>query len=438
MVMDVIQVEYEGKVVGALSFDDVLKIGVFEYSKEFIATGVELSPLMMPLSNAQYSFPDLQYATYKKLPGLIADSLPDDFGNQVLNAWVSKHGRDPQSITPLERLRHIGQRGMGALEYRPASDVQGFSGSKQVEILELLTIAQNVLDQRSELDVGLSKGGKADQEAMMALLSVGTSAGGARPKAVLAFNDDFTSVRSGQAEVPEGYEHYLMKFDGVSEHNKNKETFGDPQGYGAMEYAYHRLAVKCGIEMMPCELLQEGDRQHFLTRRFDRVGNKKIHTQTLNGLAHVDYKKPGLYSYAQLFDVARKLNLSAEAAEQLFRRMVFNVVARNHDDHAKNFSFMLVEDEWKLAPAYDLAFSYKPGSPWVDSHWMTLNGKRDQFEMSDFLAFEKISPIFTEDKIREIVSHTVEVVSGWSVEARDVGVPPNLINNIERYLRLYF
>lgn len=436
--MDVIQVEYEGKVVGALSFDDVLKISVFEYSKEFIATGVELSPLMMPLSNAQHSFPDLQYATYKKLPGLIADSLPDDFGNQVLNAWVSKQGRDPQSITPLERLRYIGQRGMGALEYRPASDVQGFSGSKQVEILELLTIAQNVLDQRSELDVGLSKDGKTDQEAMMALLSVGTSAGGARPKAVLAFNDDFTSVRSGQAEVPEGYEHYLMKFDGVSEHNKNKETFGDPQGYGAMEYAYHRLAVKCGIEMMPCELLQEGDRQHFLTRRFDRVGNKKIHTQTLNGLAHVDYKKPGLYSYAQLFDVARKLNLSAEVAEQLFRRMVFNVVARNHDDHAKNFSFMLVEGEWKLAPAYDLAFSYKPGSPWVDSHWMTLNGKRDQFEMSDFLAFEKISPIFTKDKIHEIVSHTVEVVSGWSVEARDVSVPSNLINNIERYLRLYF
>ena len=436
--MDVIEVRYKDKMVGALSFDKNERAAVFQYSKEFIATGIELSPLMMPLSSGTYSFPDLEIATYKKLPGLIADSLPDDFGNQILNAWVAKQGRDPQSITPLERLKYIGSRGMGALEYFPADNISGFNDSKQVEIIELIAIAQDVLNQRSALEVDLHSDGQEDREAMLALLSVGTSAGGARPKAVLAFNDDFTQVRSGQTSVPDGFEHYLMKFDGVSEHNKNKETFGDPLGYGVMEYVYYQMAVKCGIEMMPCKLLQEGDRQHFLTKRFDRIGNEKIHTQTLNGLAHVDYKKPGSYSYAQLLTTGRKLGLSAKEAEQIFRRMVFNIVARNHDDHAKNFGFVLQNDEWQLAPAYDLAYSYKPGSSWVDTHWMTLNGKRDNFEMRDFFSLERVSPIFTEIKICEILEQTLDVVSGWRGLAQKSDVPKRLIDTVEKNLRLNF
>lgn len=436
--MDVIEVRYKDKMVGALSLDKREPAAVFQYSKEFISTGIELSPLLMPLADGTYSFPDLEYATFKKLPGLIADSLPDDFGNQVLNAWVAKSGRDPKSITPLERLKYIGNRGMGALEFYPADSVSGLNNAKQVEIVELIAIAQDILNQRSELEVDLSADGQEDREAMLALLSVGTSAGGARPKAVLAFNKDFTQVRSGQAEVPNGFEHYLMKFDGVSERNKNKETFGDPLGYGAMEYVYHQMAVMCGIEMMPCKLLEEGDRQHFLTKRFDRIGNEKIHTQTLNGIAHVDYKKPGSYSYAQLLITARKLGLSAKEAEQLFKRMVFNIVARNHDDHAKNFGFILQNGEWRLAPAYDLAYSYKPGSDWVDTHWMSLNGKRDNFKFDDFFSVQAVSPIFSAVRINEIVEQTIDVVSGWRTLAEKSNVPNRLIDTVERNLRLKF
>ena len=262
----------------------------------------------------------------------------------------------------------------------------------------------------------------------MSLLSVGTSAGGARPKAVLAFNEDFTKVRSGQAKVPSGFTHYLMKFDGVSEHNKNQETFGDPLGYGAMEFVYHLMAKKCGVDMMPCRLLHEGNRRHFITQRFDRIKNSKVHVQTLNGLAHVDYKKPGIFSYAELFGVARQLKLSAIEAEQLFKRMTFNLIARNHDDHSKNFAFILRKDKWSLAPAYDLAYSYKPCSKWVNSHWMSLNGKRDRFTRSDFHSLEKLSPVFNKKKIDDIIDATIEHVSTWRQLAGEWDVPKTLID----------
>ena len=436
--MDVIKVEYKGLDVGALGFDENTGAGVFQYSKEFQKTGIELSPLKMPLCDQVFTFPHLNFETFKGLAGLFADSLPDDFGNRILNAWVARHGRTPDSITPLERLKYTGKRGMGALEYHPAESMKGFNASRQVEILELVQIAQEVLDTRSTLEVNLKNDHAEDKEAMLALLSVGTSAGGARPKAVLAFNDDFTQVRSGQTEVPDGFTHYLMKFDGVSERNTDKETFGDPLGYGAMEYVYYQMATKCGINMMPCDLLPEGNRQHFITQRFDRVGNEKLHIQSLNGLVHVDYKSPGSFSYEELLVVARDLRLSAVEAEQLFKRMIFNVVSRNHDDHAKNFGFILNGDKWELAPAYDLAFSYKPNSRWVDQHWMTLAGKRDYFEMSDFLSFEKASPIFTASRIKQIIEETVEVVSTWRVLAQESNVPMVLIDNIEANLRLKF
>ncbi|WP_251048294.1 HipA domain-containing protein [Halomonas sp. ISL-56] len=271
---------------------------------------------------------------------------------------------------------------------------------------------------------------------MMALLSVGMSAGGARPKAVLAFNQDLSQVRSGQATIPEGFSHYLMKFDGVSEHNKDRETFGDPLGYGAMEYVYYLLAQACGIEMMPCKLLDEGKRRHFLTQRFDRVGNRKLHVQTLNGIAHVDYKKPGSFSYAELFGVARRLRLSAIEAEQLFKRMVFNIVARNHDDHAKNFAFILNAGKWSLAPAYDLAYSYKPGSPWVNRHWMSLNGKREHFSRDDFYSLEKLSPLFTRKTINDMIDETIQRVAQWHRLAKEHNVPVALIDEIEANLRL--
>ncbi|HAS8434106.1 TPA: type II toxin-antitoxin system HipA family toxin [Vibrio vulnificus] len=436
MVMEVITITYQGDLVGAVSFDTEKGLGSFEYDPSFVKKGVELSPIKMPLSNRIYRFPELDFNTFKGLPGLIADSLPDDFGNAVLNAWVASQGRSPSDITPLQRLQYTGKRGMGALEYAPATKLRSLNASQQVEIQSLVSIAQEILDSRGNFEVELKQNGQDDREAMMSLLSVGMSAGGARPKAVLAFNEDFTQVRSGQTNVPGGFTHYLMKFDGVSEHNKNQETFGDPLGYGAMEFVYHLMANKCGVDMMPSSLLHEGNRRHFITQRFDRIKNSKVHVQTLNGLAHIDYKKPGAFSYAELFGIARQLKLSAVDAEQLFKRMTFNIIARNHDDHSKNFAFMLKKDRWSLAPAYDLAYSYKPGSKWVNSHWMSLNGKRDNFTRSDFYSLEKLSPIFNKRKIDDIIDTTIEHVSTWRQLAEEWDVPKTLIDEIQENLRL--
>lgn len=434
--MEVINVKYKSSEVGAVSFNTDTGIGAFEYDPAFIKQGIELAPVKMPLAKRIYSFPELEFETFKGLPGLIADSLPDDFGSAVLNAWVAGNGKQPNDITPLQRLQYTGTRGMGALEYTPATRLKSLNASQQIEIESLVSIAQEIVGSRGEFSVELNKDGQENREAMMALLSVGMSAGGARPKAVLAFNKDFTQVRSGQAKVPEGFAHYLIKFDGVSEHNRHQETFGDPLGYGAMEYVYHLMAKNCDINMMPCQLLNEGNRRHFITQRFDRKGDEKIHVQTLNGMAHVDYKKPGSFSYAELLGIARQARLSVVEAEQLYKRMVFNVVARNHDDHSKNFAFMLNGKNWELAPAYDLAYSYKPGSKWVNSHWMSLNGKRDNFSREDFYSLEKLSPLFTRDKINNMIDETISHVSQWRKLATEHDVPVSLIDEIESNLRL--
>ena len=436
MVMEAINVKYKSYDVGAVSFNTDTGIGAFEYDSTFIKQGIELAPIKMPLSKRIYSFPELEFETFKGLPGLIADSLPDDFGSAVLNAWVAGSGKQPSDITPLQRLQYTGKRGMGALEYTPATRLKSLNMSQQVEVESLVNIAQEILGSRGGFSVELNKDGQENREEMMALLSVGMSAGGARPKAVLAFNGDFTQVRSGQAKVPEGFTHYLMKFDGVSESNKQKETFGDPLGYGAMEYVYHLMAKDCGIDMMPCQLLDEGDRRHFITQRFDRNGDEKKHVQTLNGMAHVDYKKPGSFSYAELLGVARQARLSIAEAEQLYKRMVFNIVARNHDDHSKNFAFILNDGGWGLAPAYDLAYSYKPGSRWVNSHWMSLNGKRDNFTREDFYSLEKLSLLFTRDKVDNMIDETINYVSQWRALATENGVPAFLIDEVESNLRL--
>lgn len=434
--MEVINVSYHEQPVGALSFDTNKGLGAFEYSSSFIKTGIELSPLMMPLSEQIFSFPELDFNTFKGLPGLLADSLPDDFGNAVLNAWVAAQGKSPRSISPLQRLQYTGKRGMGALEYSPATQLRHLNASWRVDIESLVAITQEILDSRRDFVVELDKNGAENREAMMSLLSVGMSAGGARAKAVLAFNQDFTRVVSGQNTAPKGYTHYLMKFDGVSEYHKEQQTFGDPLGFGAMEFVYYLMATQCGIQMMPCKLLDEGNRRHFMTQRFDRIDNRKIHTQTLNGLAHVDYKKPGSFSYAELFGVARRLNLSATEAEEILRRMCFNIVSRNHDDHAKNLSFILKNNRWALAPAYDLAYSYKPESKWVNRHWMSLNAKREDFVREDFYSLEALSPLFSRKKINSVLDETIEQVSKWKVLAQEFGVPKVLIKEINANLRL--
>ena len=391
----------------------------------------------MPLSRSIYSFPEADRDVFHGLPGLVADSLPDDFGNAVLDAWFASQGRPSTDITPLERLRYTGERGMGALTYHPASRRKGLNSSRHVEIDSLVSVAQKVLDDRARLGVRLGSQSNPDEEAMLALLSVGVSAGGARPKAVLAFNDDFTQVQSGQVDAPEGFTHFIMKFDGVSEHSSSEETFGDPMGYGAMEYVYYLMATACGIEMMRCRLLNEGDRRHFITERFDRVGNEKRHVQTLNGLGHISYRRAGSYSYAELFATARELGLGAEDAMQIFRRMVFNIVARNHDDHSKNFAFLLDDQHtWRLSPAYDLAYSSRPGSYWVGSHWMKLNGKRDDFTREDFYSLERLSPLFDKRTIDSTIDETEEHVSRWNDLAAEHGVPLTLLKTVGENLRL--
>jgi len=435
--MEAISVAYRNHYVGALGFDTETGTSTFQYAPAFISSGIELSPIHMPLSDRIYGFPGLDYAAFRGLPGLLADSLPDDFGNAVLNAWIAGRGQAVSELSPIQRLKYTGKRGMGALTFKPAMQVKSLNRSQDVEIESLVRIAQEVLDSRGTFQVELSSGGQEDKEAMLSLLSVGMSAGGARPKAVLAFNDDFTQVKSGQVDIPKGFEHYIVKFDGVTEHSSDAQSFGDPQGYGAMEYVYYIMANACGIDMMPCGLLNEGPRRHFMTRRFDRQGNRRIHYQSLNGLAHVSYKRPGEYSYAELFGVARKLKLPAKSAGQLFRRMVFNIVARNHDDHSKNFAFLFDEDNgWHLAPAFDVAFSFKPGSKWVNSHWMTINGKRDGFNREDFYTFRSLSPLFSRRKVDNILDEVISAVSNWPELAREHGVPAGFARFVANNQRL--
>lgn len=419
--------------VGALAWNPEAANATFEYTPEWIQTGVQMSPLQMPASPQGarlFRFPQLNYETYKGLPACFADTLPDDFGNAVINAWLSRNGRDPASFTPLERLLYTGKRGMGALEYAPA--IQPAKNPKEkLELESLVTMAQQVLDQRTQALSSL-----ASDTDISGILQVGTSAGGARAKAVIAINKDRSEIRSGQVKAPEGFEHYLLKFDGVVEHSSQRETFGDPQGFGRMEYAYYLMATDAGITMSPCELLIEGKRAHFLTKRFDRIGNYKLHYQSLCAIDHADYKKPGHYSYEQLFSVARQLRLSRAEAIELYRRMVFNIVARNHDDHAKNFGFLLPgpHDSWQLAPAFDVAYSYKPGSPWVDSHQLSLMGKRDNFTREDLLDAAKLISNFTKEA-KQIINQVVETVSRWSEYADRAGVAENFRDRIAQNLR---
>ncbi len=419
---NVAEVQLWGDMVGALAYDPSSGLCAFEYHSQWLKTGIEISPLKLPLSERIYQFPALNPETYKGLPGAFADTLPDDFGNAVIDAWLARTGRDKASFSALERLLYTGPRGMGALEYYPAID-RPSKESSVLEIDSLAAMAQSVLDQRS----GLARSIEQPEKGLWDIFQVGTSAGGARPKAVIGINKARTEIRSGQVELPEGFEHYLLKFDGVVEHSQRQQTFGDPQGFGRMEYAYYLMAKDAGLDMAHCELLEEGDRAHFMTQRFDRIGNEKLHYQSLCAMDHADYKKPGQYSYEQLFTVMRRLRFKKAEALQMYRRMVFNIVARNHDDHTKNFGFVMNKNgEWSLAPAFDIAYSYKPGSPWVNNHQLTLNGKRDDFVREDLL--------IVAEKFRKeaegIIDEVVDTVSRWNYYANHVGVDKSFAKEI--------
>jgi serine/threonine-protein kinase HipA len=421
------------KLVGALAWIPATATATFEYTPEWMSKGAQIAPLHMPIHTKGqhiFQFPQLNPDTYKGLPACFADTLPDDFGNAVINAWLARNGRDPHSFTPLERLLYTGTRGMGALEYAPALRQVHTAGGK-LELESLISMAQQVLNQRTE-----SYAAMHEQDDLNGILQVGTSAGGARAKALIAINKSRTEIRSGQVAAPEGFEHYLLKFDGVVEHSHNRETFGDPQGFGRMEYAYYLMAKDAGINISPCELLVDGQRAHFLTKRFDRIGNYKLHYQSLCAMDHADYKKPGQYSYEQLLSVARQLRLSRAEAVEIYRRMVFNLVARNHDDHSKNTGFLLAGPHapWQLAPAFDIAYSYKPGSPWVSSHQLSVNGKRDQFVRADLLQAASLISNFKQEA-KHIIEQVLSVVNAWSSYAATAEVSEAFAHSIKQNLR---
>ncbi|VAW56242.1 Toxin HigB / Protein kinase domain of HipA [hydrothermal vent metagenome] len=426
-----------GERVGALAYDTTSKFTTFEYAPEWLNKGIEIAPIKMPLSPQKYQFTSLNADTYKGLPAVFADILPDDFGNALIDAWLASKGRDSSDFNAVERLLYSGNRGMGALEFAPAMQLNiGNEPVGNLALFSLVKMTQKVLDQRGKVNMSIMPGSD-DEKAMLALLQIGTSAGGARAKALIAVNADRTEIRSGQVEAPKGFAHYLLKFDGIEEHKTNSEIFGDPKGFGRMEYAYYLMANDAKINMSSSELLIEGERAHFMTKRFDRVGNKKRHVLSLCAMDHADYKQPGTYSYEQLLAVARKLRLPRKDAIEIYRRMVFNIMARNHDDHTKNTSFIYdaIENQWRLSPAFDLAYSYKKDSPWVNSHQMSANGKRDNFNRDDLLKVGTLIGNFKKES-NQIIEQMKQVVCEWQTYAKTAGVFELLTNEIQKNILL--
>jgi serine/threonine-protein kinase HipA len=409
-----------GEYAGAVLWNENTGFATFEYEPSFAKKGWDLSPLMMPINeNRAHSFRDLSKDTFMGLPGLLADALPDAYGKALLDRWLASLGRE--FANPVERLCYQSKRSMGALEFMPAKD-DYLDESSAIEISSLVQIAAEVLSDKVDLKTNLKEDTK---EALINIIKVSTSAGGQRAKAVIAYNDTTGEVRSGQLEAAEGFNHWLLKLDGVT-----NAALGDPQHYGKIEYAYYKMALKAGIEMTECRLLEENGRSHFMTKRFDRMGGfEKIHMQTLCGIAHYDYKMLHAYSYEQAFQVMRRLRLPYGQAEQMFKRMVFNVIARNQDDHTKNISFLMDKTgTWKLSPAYDMSWAYNPKGEWTSHHQMSINNKWDNITRADLIAVAEAMHI---KKADSIINETCDAVSMWTTIAKELDIPSNMIVKID-------
>jgi serine/threonine-protein kinase HipA len=428
------KVELWGRTIGAVSLDEGQEVAAFQYDADFARSGIEVSPLSMPLSERVYEFPALSRAAFHGLPGLLADSLPDKFGNALIDAWLATKGRTPESFSAVDRLCYTGSRGMGALEFAPMLGPKPRKASK-IKVDALVRLASEVLTHRSDLIGHFHEEGK--ERALQEILRVGTSAGGARAKAVIAWNRETNEVRSGQIVAGDGFDYWLLKFDGVAG-NKDKEQ-EDPKGYGAIEFAYHLMAKAAGIEMSECRLLEENNRRHFMTRRFDRLsGGAKLHMQSLAALAHYDFNQAGAYAYEQALFAIRRLGLPMAAVEEQFRRMVFNIVARNQDDHVKNIAFLMNQQgEWSLAPAFDVTYSYNPAGTWTGTHQMTLNGKRDGFTLADFEACAKAA-MMKRGRAKAILAEVLAAVERWPEFAAEAKLTDEVCGKIERAHRRDF
>jgi len=431
--VDAAEIKLWGELVGAVRWDLDRQLGFFQYDPNFIKKGWDLSPIKMPIENGSiiYSFPELRKGrnetedTFKGLPGLLSDALPDKYGNRLINIWLAQQGRPDNSMNPVEKLCFIGTRGMGALEFEPAQ-IKASKNSFPIELDSLVEVAKKILGQRDDFLLNIDR---EQEKTMQEILKIGTSAGGARPKAVIAFNPKTQDIRSGQGNVPKGFEHWLIKLDGVS-----GEQFGESSGWGRVEYAYYLMAKDCGIAISACRLLEENGRAHFMTKRFDRDGNTKHHIQSLCGLQHYDFNDMDGYSYEQLFQTMRKLRLTYPEAEEMFRRMVFNVLATNYDDHSKNFSFLLKQNEkWTLSPAYDLCFSFDETNHWVNKQTLSVNGKRLNIANEDLMTIAKDNNI---KKGEAIITEINNVVKSWKTYANKAEVRGDLKDRIFTYLNI--
>jgi len=416
--VDVAEVRLWDHRVGAVALDGT-GTGVFEYDEDFLKLGLDIAPITMPLEEARngrtlHSFPALNRETFKRLPGLLADTLPDKFGQAIVNTWLARQGRSPDDFSIIERLCYTGSRAMGALEFTPVV-IQHLDKAVDINIDEMVKLVREVTSQRNSINAKLTDNAQEKQHALLDILRIGTSAGGARAKAVIAYNEETGAVMSGQAEAPAGFNHWLLKFDGASD-----IELGETAGYGRIEYAYYQMAKAAGINMMESRLLEENGRAHFMTRRFDRAGGNKIHLQSLCAIAHYDFNMAGAYGYEQALMIMRKIKLSKKEQLQLFRRMVFNVIARNQDDHTKNIAFLMNPDgKWSLSPAFDMTYSYQPSGKWTDQHQMTVNGKRDHFTKEDLLKVAASSDL---KGAGQVIQQVLDAVARWPDFAKQTGV----------------
>lgn len=418
--VDVAIVKMFGNPIGVFRWDSRYDIVQFEYNKDFIGRGLEPSPLMMPVQSGRiYSFGDIGRETFKGLPGLLADSLPDTYGRALFDRWLTLTGRTSSNI--VETLCFLGKRCMGALEFEPSIDVD-YNLDSKIAIDSLVEVAREALLNKENFGVNINDDKKA---AIAEILQLGTSAGGQRAKAIIAYNKTTGEVRSGQTDVPDGFDYYIIKLDGVSATTGFRET----ENYGRLEYSFYKLVKACGIDMSECSLIEENDRAHFLTKRFDRENGKKVHMQTLCGIAHYDYRLHRAYSYEQAFNVMRALKLPYSQAQEMFRRMVFNVIVRNQDDHTKNISFLMGEDGvWRLSPAYDMGYSYNPNGGWTATHQMSINGKFDDITRKDLLECGAKNNI---KNASLIIDEVCEIASQWPTMAKECDVPQSMIDDIK-------
>jgi serine/threonine-protein kinase HipA len=419
-----VEVKLWGQSVGALAQDPSTGFFAFEYDPHWLSTGLEISPLHLPARPGVFVFPTLSVDTYQRLPAAIADALPDEFGNQIVNAWMASKGVAADQITPLDRLAYVGTRAMGAMEFHPHR-----ASPKPPSIIE---VSDLVMSARALME-GSFADDRESATALRQLLHVGTSAGGQRAKAIIAFNPATRQMHASSVLLKPGFAHWLLKLDGVSAASKNSHAEpGKTAGFGRVEYAYHLMSIAAGIQMTVCTLLEENGRAHFLTKRFDRQGEDKVHTQTLCAMAHLDYKQLATHDYAQLFQVIDSLKLGSAARQEAFRRMAFNVLAMNCDDHTKNFAFLMDrEGKWTLSPAYDVTFAYSPTSYWVSQHLMGVNGKFKDITSADLLSFASSLKVANASAI---IAKVEQAIALWPEFANQANVPPSLVAHIQQFI----